>query len=139
GDRTPESLSAAIADRLAFLSTPVREALRLAALLGLDFSVSELAVVAGRRVSDLMPVLDEAIAAGIFLDDGAALTFRHPLIRSALYERMPIAVRAAWHRDAARALVNDGAAAERVARQLLPALDGTDGTTPADEWTVEWL
>jgi DNA-binding CsgD family transcriptional regulator len=139
GGRTPDSLSAAIADRLEFLSMPVREVLRIAALLGLDFSVSELAVVSSRRVNDLLPVLDEAILSGVLLDNGAELTFRHPLIRSALYEGMPAAVRAAWHRDAARALAEDGSPADRVARQLLPALDGHDGAAPVDDWTVQWL
>jgi ATP/maltotriose-dependent transcriptional regulator MalT len=133
----PPSLSAAIADRLEFLSTPVREVLRVAALLGLDFSVSELAMVSGRRVTDLLPVLDEAILAGVVLDNGMELAFRHPLIRSALYDGMPAAVRAAWHRDAARALAQEGAAADRVARQLLPALELHEG--PVDDWTVRWL
>jgi DNA-binding CsgD family transcriptional regulator/tetratricopeptide (TPR) repeat protein len=136
GGRPPGSLSAAIADRLEFLSTPVREVLQIAALLGTDFSVSELAVVSGRTVNDLLPVLDEAIVAGVLRDDGRELAFRHPLIRRALYEGMPTAVRSAWHRDAGRALANQGAPAERVARQLLPTLD-TDG--PADDWIVRWL
>ncbi|HYU84350.1 MAG TPA: AAA family ATPase, partial [Kribbellaceae bacterium] len=108
GNRIPDSLSAAIADRLEFLSAPVREVLRVAALLGLEFSVSELAVVTGRRVNDLLPVLDEAILLGVLLDNGPELAFRHPLIRAALYDGMPAAVRAAWHRDAARALAEDG-------------------------------
>src|SRR5436305_1688762 len=54
--RVPDSLAAAIADRLEFLSAPAREVIRAAALLGLEFSVSELATVAGRRVGDLMPI-----------------------------------------------------------------------------------
>ncbi len=157
GGRTPRSLSAAIADRLAFLSAPVREVLRIAALLGLEFSVSELAVVSGRRVNDLLPVLDEAILLGVLLDNGPELAFRHPLIRAALYDAMPAAVRAAWHRDAARALAEDGAPADRVARQLLPAMDTAqredrslrgpqsqasytaEGAGPVDEWMAGWL
>jgi DNA-binding CsgD family transcriptional regulator/tetratricopeptide (TPR) repeat protein len=140
GRRVPQSLAAAIADRLEFLSAPVRAVLRSAALLGLDFNVSELAVVSGRRVSELLPIIDEAILAGVILDNGSELSFRHPLIRAALYEGMPTAVRAAWHRDTARALAQDGAAAGRVARQLLPALEShDDGSTPAEEWMIRWL
>ena len=63
--RPPGSLAVTIADRLEFLSVPARGVLRIAALLGQDFSVSELAVVSGRRVNDLLPVLDEAIVAGV--------------------------------------------------------------------------
>jgi DNA-binding CsgD family transcriptional regulator/tetratricopeptide (TPR) repeat protein len=137
--RTPDSLSAAIADRLAFLSAPVRRLLRAAALLGVDFSVSELAAVSGQRVNDLLPVLDEAILAGVVRENGAQLAFRHPLIRAALYEAMPSAVRAAWHRDAGRALADAGAPAERVARQLLPALEAADTNAVVDDWMVQWL
>ena len=49
GDSAPGSLSAAIADRLGFVTGPVREVLRAAALLGVDFTVTDLAVVLGRE------------------------------------------------------------------------------------------
>ncbi|MFC0529577.1 ATP-binding protein [Phytohabitans kaempferiae] len=139
GTRTPGSLAAAIADRVEFLSAPGRGLLRAAALLGVDFSVSELAMVSGQSVGELMPVLDEAILAGVLRENDFALAFRHPLIRAALYEEMPAAVRAAWHRDAARALADGGAPAERVARQLLPAFQRDDAPGVADEWMVRWL
>ncbi|MDQ7905989.1 AAA family ATPase [Phytohabitans sp. ZYX-F-186] len=139
GTRTPGSLAAAIADRVEFLSAPGRGLLRAAALLGVDFSVSELAMVSGQSVGELMPVLDEAILAGVLRENDFALAFRHPLIRAALYEEMPAAVRAAWHRDAARALARGGAPAERVARQLLPAFQGDGAAGVADEWMVQWL
>jgi ATP/maltotriose-dependent transcriptional regulator MalT len=138
-DHTPGSLSAAITDRLEFLSPAAREVVRVAALLGLDFAVSELAVVSGRRLTDLLPILDEAILAGVVLESGAELTFRHPLIRSSLYEGMPTAVRSAWHRDAARALMDDGAAPERVARQLLPTVEQGDADGAVDRWVFAWL
>jgi len=50
----PGSLSAAIADRLGFVSGPVRDVLRAAALLGVDFAVPDLAVVLHRGVTELM-------------------------------------------------------------------------------------
>src|SRR6266511_3347985 len=139
GGRPPDSLPAAIADRLEFLSAPVHDVLRTAALLGVDFSVSELAVLSGQRVGDLLSVLDEAILAGVLLENGVELAFRHPLIRRALYDGIPAAVRAAWHRDAARALAADGAPVARVARQLLPAVDADDITGAVDEWVTRWL
>jgi ATP/maltotriose-dependent transcriptional regulator MalT len=139
GGTPPDSLAGAIADRLEFLSGPALEVLRMAALLGEEFSVAELAVACGRRVADLLAVLDEAILAGVVLDTGPELAFRHPLIRSALYDVMPAGVRAAWHRDAARALAGDGAPVEQVARQLLPAADAFGGAGTADEWMVRWL
>src|SRR5215469_11833385 len=139
----PSSLSAAIADRLGFVSGSVREVLRAAALLGVDFAVPDLAIVAGRSVVDLVPALDEARAAGVLAESGSGMGFRHPLIRTALYEEIPVPVRAAWHRDAGRALAEAGAPADRVARQLLWAVNGPDGATassaPMDEWMVSWL
>ena len=121
----PGSLSAVIADRLGFVTGPVRDVLRAAALLGVDFEISDLAIVLGRGLPDLLPAVDEARVAGVLAESGSSLGFRHPMIRAALYEEMPAAVRAAWHRDAARALAAAGAPPERVARQLLCAADGS--------------
>jgi DNA-binding CsgD family transcriptional regulator len=136
----PPSLSAAIADRLGFVSGPVRQVLRAAALLGVDFAVPDLAIVLGHTVADLIPAVDEARAAGVLAEFGSGLGFRHPLIRAALYDEMPKPVRAAWHREAGRALAEAGASPNRVARQLLRAVDGPGGATePMDEWMLSWL
>ncbi len=136
----PSSLSAAIADRLGFVSGSVREVLRAAALLGVDFAVPDLATVLGRGVADLVPAVDEACAAGVLAESGNGLGFRHPMIRAALYDEIPAPVRAAWHRDAGRALAEAGAPADRVARQLLWAVGGPGGPTePIDEWILRWL
>lgn len=85
---------------LAFAAGPVREVLRAAVLLGVDFAVPDLAVVLGRNVADLIPAVDEARATGVLAESDHGLGVRHPLIRAALYEEMPAPVRAAWHRDA---------------------------------------
>ncbi len=136
----PSSLSAAIADRLGFVSGPVREVLRAAALLGVDFAVSDLAIVLGRAVTDLLPAVDEACAAGVLAESGIGLGFRHPMIREALYAEIPLPVRAAWHRAAGRALAEAGAPPDRVARQLLWAVRGTGSPAePMDEWIFGWL
>jgi DNA-binding CsgD family transcriptional regulator len=136
----PGSLSAAIADRLGFVAGPVREVLRAAALLGMDFAVPDLAIVLGRSVADLIPAVDEACAVGVLAESGQGLGFRHPLIRAALYDEMPAPVRAAWHRDAGRALAAAGAPPDRVARQMLRTVSGSgDANEPMDEWMLDWL
>ena len=138
--QAPESLSAAIADRLRFVPAWVRELLRAAALLGVEFAVPDLATVLGRSVVDLIPAVDEARAAGVLAESGSTLGFRHPLIRAALYEEIPAPVRAAWHREAGRALAEAGAPADRVARQLLQAVrEPADTAEPMDEWILRWL
>ena len=140
GGSAPSSLSAAIADRLGFVTGPVREVLRAAALLGTDFAVPDLAIVLGRSVADLIPAVDEACAVGVLAESGHGLGFRHPLIRAALYDDIPAPVRAAWHRDAGRALAEAGAPPDRVARQMLRAVAGPgDAAEPVDEWMLDWL
>jgi DNA-binding CsgD family transcriptional regulator len=136
----PASLSAAIADRLDFVSRPVRKVLWAAALLGVEFAVPDLATVMGRGVAELIPALDDARAAGVLAESGGGMAFRHPLIHAALYEEMPAPVRAAWHHDAGRALAEAGAPPDRVARQLLLAVGRPGGSARSmDEWTLSWL
>jgi len=137
GGTAPAELAEAIADRLDFLPGPAREAVRAAALLGEDFTAAALAGVLRRPVADLLPALDDARAAGVLVDTGPALAFRHPLIRAALYDELPATVRAAWHAEAAHALDQAGAPLEAVARQLLAA--GADQGAAANSWLLDWL
>jgi tetratricopeptide (TPR) repeat protein len=140
GGSAPSSLPAAIADRLGFATGQVREVLQAAALLGVDFAVPDLAIVLGRSVADLVPAVNEACAAGVLAEAGSGLRFRHPLIRTALYDEMPAPVRAAWHRDAGHALAEVGAPPDRVARQMLRATGEPGGPAEAmDEWMLNWL
>jgi DNA-binding CsgD family transcriptional regulator len=133
----PHSLPGAIADRLGFVSPPARQVLRAAALLGVEFALTDLTTVLGRGVADLVPVLDEARASGVLTDagGGVGLAFRHPLIREALYAELPAAVRSAWHREAGHALATAGAAPDRVARQLLRSI-GEAGTAAGPSLTT---
>jgi DNA-binding CsgD family transcriptional regulator len=135
---TPTTLTEAIGDRLRFLSEPTQQVLRAAALLGGEFTGADLAAVTGGRPADLAPLLAEARDAGVLADAGGRMAFRHPLIRAALYDDLPSTIRAAWHRDAARALHRAGAGPERVAGQLLPSVT-EDAAGPFDNWVADWL
>jgi len=140
GGPAPPTLHEAIDDRLDFLPHGVREVLQACALLGREFAVDDLAVVSGRRAAELVPLLTQAHAAGVLTEAGTRMAFRHPLIRAALYDALPRAVRAAWHRDAARALCQAGAPADQVARQLLPATTNlADDKVPIGDWLADWL
>jgi DNA-binding CsgD family transcriptional regulator/tetratricopeptide (TPR) repeat protein len=98
-----------------------------------------LTIVLDRRIGDLMPAINEARAAGILAESASGLSFRHPLIQAALYDAMPVALRAEWHRSTARALAHALAPAERVARQLLGAFAGPGPADPMDDWLLGWL
>jgi tetratricopeptide (TPR) repeat protein len=63
-------------------------------------------------------VLEEAIRAGVLVDDGDRLRFRHDLLREALYEDLPASLRLALHREAGQRLARSGAAVPRVAEHL---------------------
>jgi DNA-binding CsgD family transcriptional regulator len=141
--KVPTSLAAAINDRLAGLAADVVDTLRWGAMLGLEFLVADLSVVTGREAGELMPVVESAMAAGVLVDAGPRLGFRHAVIRQVLYEGMPAPLRAALHVQAAQALAAAGAAPERVAGQLVPGPGEQSplavASGPAQRWAVGWL
>ena len=108
--------------------------LRAAALLGVDFAVTDLAIILDRNVADLVRAIDEARAAGVLAESGNGLAFRHPLIRAALYDEMPArgARRLAPRRG--RALAGGG----RAGRPGSPAAAPGGSSAPAarlSRWT----
>lgn len=129
----PETLAAAIDERLEVLSREALQVLRCAAVLGLEFSVTELALVAGRPAREAADLVRQAAVAGVVAQaaEGTA-AFRHGLIRQAVYDGIPLPVRAALHRQAARALARAGAAPTRVAAHLMAA-------PGMAEWMLDWL
>jgi DNA-binding CsgD family transcriptional regulator len=132
-EQLPASLAAVLNDRLSSVSAQTAQILRTAALLGGKFTVTELAVLLRRPVSDLAAGLQEAVAARILIGSGAELAFRHQLIRQALHDSMPTALRTALHAEAARELAATGADALSVAQQLSAA------RAPGESWARAWL
>jgi DNA-binding CsgD family transcriptional regulator/tetratricopeptide (TPR) repeat protein len=143
----PASLAGAIGRRLSALPQETTGVLRWAAILGQEFTVTDLAEVTGRTAGELIEVVREAVTTGLIEEAGRSaaaaggatagpgprLAFRHGLVRQVLYDDMPGALSAALHLQAARALASAGAAAERVAIHLAAVPES------ADEWVREWL
>jgi DNA-binding CsgD family transcriptional regulator/tetratricopeptide (TPR) repeat protein len=127
------SLAGVIAELLDFLSADARDVLRTAALLGARFSATDLAAVTGREPGEVVRIVEEALDAGVLESVGERLRFRHGLLKQALYEVVPRAVRAALHQHVGEVLIGLGAPVDRVAEILLPALEAVDG------WEVDWL
>ncbi|MEO6089850.1 MAG: BTAD domain-containing putative transcriptional regulator [Umezawaea sp.] len=127
------TVNTVVTRKLDHLDDTTRDALRWAALLGVEFDLSDLATVMGRQASELLPAVEEAAAAGVIGEAGQRFAFRHTLVRRALYEAIPATVRVALHRQSAETLDAAGAHVERVAEQLL------GGPVPVDAWVARWL
>jgi DNA-binding CsgD family transcriptional regulator/tetratricopeptide (TPR) repeat protein len=97
------------------------------------FSITELATILARSVSDLMPAVEAVIAAGVLDEHGVLLQFRHDLIREAVYADMPSSLRLALHREAAARLAGGGSSTTRVADQF------ARGATRGDPEAIDWL
>jgi DNA-binding SARP family transcriptional activator len=129
----PPAALEAVNRRLGFLSAAASEVLRWAALLDRFFTRGDLSAALGRPPSELDGILSEVAALGLVVRARGQLTFRHPIVREALYTRTPAAIRLALHRQLAEALADTDAPAENVASQLLAA------PIPVDKWMCEWL
>jgi DNA-binding CsgD family transcriptional regulator len=132
GATVPTSLAKVIEGRLELLSETAAQMLRWAAVLGQEFSVTDLETVTGRQAGQLVEAVAEAVAAGVMADAGPRLAFRHGLIRQVVYEEIPQALRSALHMQAARLLADAGAGPGQVAAHLVAA-----GTT--ESWVRDWL
>ncbi|MDZ4825215.1 MAG: LuxR C-terminal-related transcriptional regulator [Actinomycetota bacterium] len=132
-DALPAGVRESVLRRLTSLSTASVEMLRLASLLGREFTLTDLATVAGRRVvevaADLRPPVDAAVLSGA----GETLSFRHDLVRDAVYDDIAPAIRRDLHAAAGRALATAGAPVLQVARQM------ELGARPGDSEAIEWL
>jgi DNA-binding CsgD family transcriptional regulator len=116
------SLATVMMRHLSRLSIDTRELLSTAALLGARFPAAQLRLVVDRPMSDLLPLLREALAAGFLTEiDEDALGFRHQLIQEVLLHDLPHSVRAELHRDVALKLDAAGVPAATVAEHLLRA------------------
>ncbi len=127
------SLPVTILHRLSFLAPEGLELLGLASMLGTGFAAADLALLSGRRVSELVPALRDARRAGVLNEQGDRLMFRHQLVRDALYDDMPLSVRRSLHQELARMLTDAGAPTERVVEHMLR------GAAPGDEPAIAAL
>lgn len=128
----PPSLRLTVLRRLSLLPEDSLNLLRLASILG-TFSLAELAAVASRTPVALAPTLAAAVETGLLTESGDRLTFRHELVRDAIYHDLPVAVRKGLHREAGAVLRGAGAPIERVAGHV------TLGAEAGDAEAVDWL
>ncbi len=119
--------------RLSWLPAETNEVLRYASLLGTAFTLQDVGTVMGRSVVDVAGWLREASLAGLITGDGDRMSFRHDLIREAVYGHMLAAERRDLHRAAGDALAAAGSSARQVAEQF-----GRGGRV-GDRQAIRWL
>ena len=129
----PTSFLEIIRHRLSSLPCESRNLLRLGALLGSSFSAAELAHTTGGSVVELLAPVHHCLEAGYIEADDDTLTFRHELIREAIYQGIPLGIRRELHRELGLKLISAAGSELRAARHL------TIGATPSDTAAVAHL
>ena len=119
--------------RLSWLPAESVEVLRYASLLGTAFTLHDVGTVMGRSVVEVARWLRDASQAGLIDGDGDRMSFRHDLIREAVYGHMLAAERRDLHRASGAALAAAGASARQVAEQF------GRGARPGDREAIRWL
>jgi predicted ATPase len=99
-----QTVRSAVVQHLRSLSEACRQLLRVASVLGREFSVIEVATMTGEPASELVGAVDEALSAEVLIERADRLAFRHDLLRQAVYDGLPESIRVALHRDASEAL-----------------------------------
>ena len=131
GDGLPLGFVAAVQRRLRELSADGGSLLEAGAVLSGPFTVHAAAGVLGRPAAAMLGPTREAVAAGLLVDDGARLTFRHDLIREAVYDSLPGTVRQALHREAVAVLRREGSSGAEVTEHFLRGAQRADESTLA--------
>src|SRR5574338_44495 len=121
----PAAISRVIVARLRSAGAGARSLAEAVAVLGDDADLAHAAALAGMTQDEAVAAARRLVEHALF-DPGSSLRFIHPIARSAVYGRIPEAVRARDHRRAAALLTESGAPPESVAPHLLrvdPAAD----------------
>jgi DNA-binding CsgD family transcriptional regulator len=131
--RLPRRVGSTMRERLRGLTPPAREAATVAASLGRRFSFTELAHMLDRPPATLLGPVEELINAGMLVESGERLAFRHDVTREAVRESVALSARRALDRQAADVLLAAGASAVEVAAQVAASAE------PGDEQAISIL
>ncbi len=122
--RLPERVQLAVRAWLGGLAGPVRPLLETAAVLGRSFRLEDAAEMLGAAPAALLPLLNEALQAGLLTAGTDDFTFRHGLVWQAITESVPLPARLALHRQFGGILLARGSAVAAGAHLLASARPG---------------
>jgi DNA-binding CsgD family transcriptional regulator len=117
--RLPQRVRAVARRRLEGLSGNAQYLIQTAAVLGLTFGLEDVAEMRGQTPAVMLPLVDEAVGAGILRADEEDLAFRHKLIWRAVIEAVPPPAQQAMHRQYGEMLLARGGSAMTAAAHLL--------------------
>lgn len=93
--------------KLANLSAPAREQMKLAACIGNTFTLGTLARITGQTEAEVLDILREALSEGLILNLNAkSFSFLHDRVYQAAYSLIPEDAKAALHLRVGRILLN---------------------------------
>jgi DNA-binding NarL/FixJ family response regulator len=120
GIGVPATVSSAIARELDGLSPGARAVAEAAAVVGDPFEVALAQAVSSCSEPDLMDALDELASRQLIRpgDTPRRFAFRHPLVRTAIYEAAPPGTTIATHRKLAEILIARGVPASESAHHV---------------------
>lgn len=133
GPTLPATFGASVRETVRRLSKPTQQIVQVGAVLGRSFDVRSLAALLDQPVHRLLPGLQEAIDAGVLVDGGEQLAFRHDVLREAAESMIPLAVRDALVRQGAEELLRQGVEPLSVASRI------ADVARPGDVDAAELL
>ncbi|MGH3264687.1 MAG: AAA family ATPase [Trebonia sp.] len=108
--RLPRRLCDATTHWLGRLTLGATRMLETAAVLGREFRLDDVAQMLGETPVAMIPLVNEAMAAGIVRSGTDFFIFRHDLMRRAIAEAMPAPTRQLLHRQAGEIFVARGSA-----------------------------
>jgi DNA-binding NarL/FixJ family response regulator len=127
GTGLPVRFRDSVGYHLARLSAGARDALQLASVLGRRFSADELAALGGAVPAEVLAALSEALAAGLIVEDGDRVMFRHELVREAVDATLSRTVRQSLRRRTVDVMLQHGAPPSDVAELVMDVARPGDG------------
>jgi DNA-binding CsgD family transcriptional regulator/tetratricopeptide (TPR) repeat protein len=123
---SPAIFGSSVRESVRRLSRSGQQILQVGSVLGRSFTVEALSAMLALPAQRLLPGVQEAIDAGILVDEGRSLAFRHDVVREAAESLIPSSLRSALIRQGAEELLRRGADPLSVASRIADVAEPGD-------------